>query len=138
MTRELLAIDPVRGRDCLAKWQNMIDTTHRQKKTEFASVDEYAEFLEGQADQLSSSSGGDNGHPASIPLLINLITLLMRWRDVDVATAKKLAQGEEVCPEVELYLRSLRCVLAISCGARAVRDITERRGMTRMPGWSSS
>lgn len=97
---------------------------------------EHAEFLEGQADQLSSSSGGDNGHPASTPLLINLITLLMRWRDVDVATAKKLtreitigyehmyvqrcevyrakklAQSEEVCADVELYLRSLRCVLA--------------------------
>jgi len=44
MTRELLAVDPVRGRDCLAEWQNMIDTTHREKKTEFANVDEYVDF----------------------------------------------------------------------------------------------
>jgi len=97
---------------------------------------EYAEFLEGQAEQAAPSSGDDDGHATSTPLLINLITLLMRWRNIDVATAKKLtrditigyehmyvrrcedyrakklARGEEVHPEVELYLRSLRCVLA--------------------------
>ncbi|KAH7041405.1 isoprenoid synthase domain-containing protein [Microdochium trichocladiopsis] len=44
MTRDLLAIDPVRGRECLAEWQNMIDLTHREKTTSFASVEEYVEF----------------------------------------------------------------------------------------------
>lgn len=44
MARKLLAVDEERGRECLAEWQRMIDTTHAAKRTSFASVDEYVEF----------------------------------------------------------------------------------------------